>query len=60
MLRENFVFCDLCLTPMGQLWNLPVCSPDALPAPHFHVCDDCWLASEPACQSVKPDGERHV
>lgn len=48
MLRENFVFCDFCLIPMGQLWNLPVCFPDALPSPQFHVCDDCFERSLPA------------
>ena len=60
MTRDNFVFCDLCEVLMGQLWNQPALAPDLLPAPDFHVCDDCWLASEPVNQSPISDGAAHV
>lgn len=52
MIRDGFVFCDLCLVPMGQLWNQPAAAPDLLPSPDFRVCDQCFDAS---CACSDPD-----
>jgi len=47
MIVHGICGCDLCGQYLGQLWNQPAIAPDLLPAPDFHVCDDCWVASEP-------------
>lgn len=47
MTRHGFVCCDCCGQYLGQLWAQPAIAPDLLGAPDFHVCDDCWLSSEP-------------
>ncbi len=47
MIVHGICGCDLCGQYLGQLWNQPAIAPDLLPAPDFHVCDDCWTSSEP-------------
>jgi hypothetical protein len=49
MIIHGRVLCDLCHQHIGQVWNEPVCAPDLLPAPAFHVCADCHTTTVCSC-----------
>lgn len=52
MLRDAFMFCDLCLTPMGQLWSLPAQAPGLIDCPRDCICPDCQPLEETPCWSA--------
>lgn len=52
MLRDTRVFCDLCLSPMGQLWSLPAQAPMLLDRPRLCICPDCQPLEETPCWSA--------
>lgn len=52
MLRDAFMFCDLCLTPMGQLWALPAQAPGLIDCPRDCICPDCQPLEETPCWSA--------